>query len=188
MAEADKSFWQTLPGIITAIAALITALGGLLGILIQNDVIALGQAGDSSGQTSTTSTSAGDGTSGGASEKASSPGTAGSGLVAWSQAAAALVRKDGSSALVKAATVGLACNPGTLEFENGQRMSLELVRTIEFDAIYTENASADGTVTLLDGQQLTDPIHTWNCPVSGKNELGAVEIALDDIDRIEFQR
>jgi len=43
-------------------------------------------------------------------------------------------------------------------------------------------------VTLLDGGKLTDPIHTWNCPVAGSNELGPVAIQLQNIKRIDFQR
>jgi hypothetical protein len=106
----------------------------------------------------------------------------------WAQATATLVRQDGSSATVKAATVGLACTTETLAFKNGQRVKLELVRSIQFNAIYLENASADGVVTLLDGRELTDPIHTWNCPITGANELGKLEIKLNDIKRIDFHR
>ena len=39
MTETGKSFWHTAAGMITAVAALITALGGVLAILVQNDVI-----------------------------------------------------------------------------------------------------------------------------------------------------
>jgi hypothetical protein len=75
-----------------------------------------------------------------------------------------------------------------LAFENGQRVSLERVRSIRFDAIYLENSSADGVVTLLDGRDLMDAIDTWNCPVTGTNELGSLAIQLKDIKRIDFHR
>jgi hypothetical protein len=39
MAESGKNFWQTAPGVITAVAALITALGGVFAILVQNDML-----------------------------------------------------------------------------------------------------------------------------------------------------
>ena len=39
MSETGKSFWQTAPGVISAVATLITALGGVLAILVQNEVI-----------------------------------------------------------------------------------------------------------------------------------------------------
>lgn len=37
--ENKKSFWSTLPGILTGIAAVITAIGGTLGIMYQTGVI-----------------------------------------------------------------------------------------------------------------------------------------------------
>ena len=39
MGDTGKSFWRTAPGVITAVATLITAIGGVLGILIQNGII-----------------------------------------------------------------------------------------------------------------------------------------------------
>ena len=36
-----RSFWSTVPGILTGVATLITALGGLLGLLVQQKVINL---------------------------------------------------------------------------------------------------------------------------------------------------
>lgn len=188
MADTEKSFWQTMPGVITAVAALLTALGGLLGVLVQTGLIG---GSDDEVQTGTTPVVAE--APGGASGGTGSGGTRPSGAdastrIPWVEATATLVRKDGTSAKVKAATVSLACNPGNLAFKNGQRVSLDLVRSIDFSAVYLENASADGVVTLLDGRQLTDPIHTWNCPISGTSDLGRLDIQLEDIDRIDFHR
>ena len=181
MTETGKSYWHTAAGVITAVAALITALGGVLAILVQNDVIDWG--GDD-GTRVVADSPAGEGTD----QTGSGVTAKASPQVPWARATAALVRRDGSSVTVKAATVGLACDTQNLVFKNGQRVSLELVRSIQFDAIYVENASADGVVTLLDGQKLTDPIHTWNCPVTGANELGSLQIQLKDIHRIDFHR
>lgn len=189
MAETTKSFWQTAPGVITAVAALITAIGGVLGILVQNDVIGGGSDARTPGAAPTVAGArdGGDRSDAGSAVATTAPAEA-SDLVPWTEATATLVRKDGTSTTVKAPTVGLACDTQNLVFKNGQRVSLERVRVIEFDAIYVENSSADGVVTLLDGRQVTDAIHTWNCPISGANELGPVEIGLEDIERIDFHR
>ena len=109
-------------------------------------------------------------------------------LIPWDEATATFVRHDGTKTTVKAATVYLACEQGVIAFKNGQRVDLKVVSDIRYDSIHPDNASADGVVTLLDGRLLTDSIHTWNCPVVGSNDLGAVEIELDDIDRIRFNR
>ena len=181
MSDTGKGFWQTTTGVITAVAALITAIGGLLAILVQNDIIGGGRDREKqvvAGAPGAASVSQAD----------SEVTPSASSLVPWDRATATLVRRDGTSATVKAPTVGLACATESLAFKNGQRVRLELVRSIRFDAIYTENASADGVVTLLDGRELTDPIHTWNCPVTGATELGPIEIKLADIRRIDFRR
>ena len=185
MAETGKSFWHTAAGVITAVAALITAVGGLLAILVQNDIIGGGRDRETPAVAAAPGgASAGPPDSGAtAAASAKAPG-----LVAWDRATATFVRRDGTSATVKAPTVGLACATERLSFKNGQRVDLELVRSIRFDAIYTESSSADGVVTLLDGRELTDPIHTWNCPVTGANELGPLKVQLADIRRIDFHR
>lgn len=190
IAETSRNFWQTVPGVITAVAALITALGGVLGILAQNDL--LGRGGDAQESDTTqgaTGQPGGEDTDPAASGAAAGgPSTDASTLIPWGQATATLVRQDGTSVVVKAPTVGLACDTERLVFENGQHMELEDVRSIEFNAIYMENSSADAVVTLLDGRQMEDPVHTWNCPVTGTNELGSLDIELNDIQRIEFHR
>lgn len=190
MTEPGKSFWHTAPGVITAVATLITAIGGVLAILVQNDIV--GGSGDVGSRVVAV-------TPGGGADETfpevtssepmdPSPRMEPPSLIPWDRSSATLVRQDGTSATVKAPTVGLACATETLIFENGQRVNLQLVRSIQFDAIYFENSSADGIVTLLDGRELTDPIHTWNCPVTGTNELGSVSIELVDIKRIDFHR
>jgi hypothetical protein len=182
MTDTGKNFWQTTTGMITAIAALITALGGVLGILVQNDII-----GGPTRREEVVTPGGGDNKTPSAGGTRGSPSDTAT-LIPWDKATATLVRKDGTSATVKAPTVGLACATETLAFKNGQHVSLQRVRSIQFDAVFTETSSADGVVTLLDGRELTDPIHTWNCPVTGTNELGQVAIKPEDIRRIDFHR
>lgn len=192
MSETEKSFWHTAPGVITAVATLVTALGGVLAILVQNDIIGGADPGES--QVAAAPPEGGNAAPLVPDESAAGPSEASPATLettpatSWAGSAAVLMRRDGTRATVKAATVGLACSVGTVEFKNGQRLSMEQVGSIQFDAVYTENASADGVVTLLDGRTLTEPIHTWNCPVSGANELGPLSIPLTDIKRIDFRR
>jgi hypothetical protein len=186
MAEPSKGFWQTVPGIITAIAALITAVAGLLAILIQNHVIG---SKDEPPPTTTAGKQTPAATVGGPPRTgATSAGPPSGSFTPWEQANAVFTRIDGTSVTVLAATVGIACGTQKVILKNGQSIRLDLVRSIDFDVIYTDNASATGTVNLLDGREVKGPIHTWNCPIMGQNELGQVTIQLDDIDRIDFQR
>ena len=181
VADTDKGFWQTAPGVITAVAALITAVGGLLAVLLQTGVI----GGDSSPAPAASAVSSAAGSQGEQPDTGlTSPGS----LVPWDQATAVLTQRDGTTMSVRAATVGVACDTTKVVFKNGQSVDMQLVSSISFDAIFLDNASADGTVELLDGRTLTDPIHTWNCPITAENELGRVEIPLESIQSIEFQR
>jgi hypothetical protein len=185
MGDTGKSFWRTAPGIITAVATLITAIGGVLGILIQNGVVR------GAGEEPTRRVApppAGLGTADAPEVNSRQKPTDASTVTPWTKATATLVRKDGTTGTVSAPTVGVACATERLTFKNGQRISLDQVRSIRFDAIYLESSSANGVVTLLDGRELTDPIDTWNCPVTGTNELGPLEIQLKDIRRIDFHR
>lgn len=109
-------------------------------------------------------------------------------LVSWDVAFATLERRDGTTAIARASSLALACTAETLEFMNGQRLSLELVESIQFDAASADTGSADGVVTLLDGREFTDPIRTRNCPIQGTTELGPISIPLEDIERIDFSR
>jgi hypothetical protein len=119
----------------------------------------------------------------------SPPGTAEqSTLVPWDEATAIFERRDGTAATVTAPSVMLACDTGRLRFENGQTISLQIVESVRFDSVDMNTATAAGAVTLLDGRELTDPIFTWNCPVSGTTDLGPLSIELDDIRRINFDR
>lgn len=186
MSDSGRSFWHTAPGVITAVAALITALGGVLAVLVQNDLI--GRSGDRGGELAIEREAPGSAALP-AEVAAPARGSPPSGsLTPWASADATLTRRDGTGTTVRAPTVGLACATETVEFKNGQRVRLDLVRSIRVDAVYMENGSADGVVTLLDGRELTDPIHTWNCPVTGASDLGPVSIELANIRRIDFHR
>ena len=188
MAETETSFWRTAPGMITAVAALITAVGGVLGILLQSGVLGADSDARASDPDQAVSGDSSSVSSDGTGTDATTGSTSDPSLIPWDEATATFVRQDGTQTTVKAATVYLACEQGVIEFKNGQRVDLKLVRDIGYDSIYLDNASADGVVTLLDGRRLTYSIHTWNCPVVGSNDLGTVEIELDDIKRIQFNR
>jgi hypothetical protein len=65
---------------------------------------------------------------------------------------------------------------------------LELVASIQFDSINRDNTSADGVVKPLDGRELTSPMATWNCPSMAFDDLGSLDIDVDDIQRIDLNR
>jgi hypothetical protein len=191
MAESPKGFWHTAPGFITAVAALVTALAGGLGILIQSGLIGGGDGAAVDGSVATDTVAAAPSSEpgdAGLDVNAGAPASETAGPVPWDEATATLTRHDGTETEVKASTVYLACDRGQLAWKNGQKIHLDRVLSVEYEAVYREDGSADGVVTLLDGRQITDTIHTWNCPVMASNDLGRVEVPLDEVARLDFDR
>jgi hypothetical protein len=175
--------------VVAAVVSLIATVLALLGIRLLRDDGAGHDDARSAAPTATEHAGITTEPAGGVLPAGSTPGaTERSTLVPWDVATATLERRDGTTATVNATSLALACNTGNLRFENGQTISLELVASIQFDAINPDNSSADGVVTLLDGRELTDPIDTWNCPIHGTAELGPIDIQLDDIQRIDLNR
>jgi hypothetical protein len=156
--------------------------------LIAIGFLALGRIGDPEDEGATGPVATPSATERTAATTAPAGGTTERTLVPWDVAFATLERVDGTTAVVKASSVRLACTTDTLKFMNGQTISLDRVESVRFDAVFLDDASANGAVMLLDGRELTDPIHTWNCPVGGTTELGPLEIPLEDIKRIDFSR
>lgn len=194
MAETGKGFWHSAPGVVTAVAALLTAVGGLLGILLQYDVLPPGgRAGDAGpdGVAPAPVATSDDASDPRVATRAPDPGTsaAASALVPWTDARASLVRMDGTTLDVRAMTVGLTCDRQRLAVSDGRTIGLEDVRSIRFDAVFTESpGTADATVELLDGTVLTESVLTRNCPVSASDERGPVSVPMPDIARIDFLR
>ena len=122
------------------------------------------------------------------SEGSSAAGADQAALVPWEEATATFERTDGTTTIVRASTVALACATGNLELTNGQTVSLEKVRHIHFDTNHSDTGTIDAVVTLLDGRELQDPIRTRNCPIGGTTDLGPLAIPPDDIRRITFDR
>ncbi len=197
-----KSFWQTVPGVITAVAALVTAVGGLIGILVQSGLFGSGddqravatppsvEASTIVDQTPSSASSPSSGQTPEESPVAQSPEPAGGSpdLVPWTRATATIVRADGRRTEVRASTVNLSCGAPSVTFASGQTIPLERVRSIAITAVFASNATADATVTLLDGRRTSDTISTRNCPVQAETDLGPVVVELSDVRRIGFGR
>ncbi|MFC5379980.1 hypothetical protein [Aquipuribacter nitratireducens] len=196
MAETGRGFWHSAPGVITAVAALLTAVGGLLGILFQYDVLPPGGRAADAGPPAAapavvaTSDDASDphGAAAATASGSSAP-DADPPLVPWTDARASLVRDDGTTLDVRAMTVGLTCDRQRLAFVDGRTIQLEDVRSIRIDAVFTESPGfADATVELLDGTVLTESVLTRNCPVAAADERGTVSVPVADVARIDFLR
>ena len=183
-------WWQTLPGIVTAIATLVTAVGGLLVILAQTGMI--GGTGASREPDTTPRVAADARGSGPASSGApragvsSPPHTEDAALKPWAQSDVVVTRRDGRTTIVRADTFS-NCLTGiqTLTLAGGQMVAFDLMRAI--DVVESNPISATVVITLLDGRTVEDRTAA-NCDLFGYNTLGRFSVLFTDVKRVEFLR
>lgn len=178
MSEGDKSWWTTMPGLLTALAAIITAVGGL--------VATLGQAGVLGGKPASLAAS-------------SSPGHVEPAVPVAARPAEPSTRPQSaadppSPAAIKAVRVTtktgdvVALRPtatilgATIPLKTGQEVPFDRLERIDFTQPW------DGTLklALVGGASMDGAVE--NLPLSGSNELGGYLKMLSEIRRIEFDR
>lgn len=177
MAEGDKSWWTTMPGLLTALAAIITAVGGL--------VAAVGQAGLFGGKNSAPAApSAAVAPQAAAVESArpQAPPPAQPSAAAEPAAAITGVRvttKAGDVVVLRPTATILGA---TMPLKSGQEVPFERIERIDFTQPW------DGTLKLVLVGGASIDGSSENLPLSGSNELGAYLKMLSEIRRIEFVR
>ena len=201
-----KSWWGTMPGVLTALAGIITAVGGLVAVLSQNGLIGAKATGAGIGPASSSTPGANVATP--ATPQAAQPtagpspvataappstvGGAGPGMIAHSPAevlsglkargfvGVAVTHKDGSTvALAPGVELG---SDQAVTLSNGQKVLFDRITSIEIEQPW------DGGVklNLVNGQQLVTK--ATNYGFSGKNELGPYSVLLENLKRIDFVR
>jgi len=182
----SQSWWQTLPGILTATAAILTAVSGLLAILFQNGVI--GGKHDAAPPSATTvhsPASSSPGTASSASTQA--PGT----LKPWSKSDVVITTNEGVSSTLRAESLSNCISVNhALTTGSGQDIPFEKMRRFEVlraDAVDAPNAKATVLITLLDGTKIEDVV-TAGCDIFGYNDVGRFTTYFQRLKRVDFQR
>ena len=184
-----RSWWSTLPGVITALAGLVTAIGGFLVVLAQlgiwNGKPAQPVGGSTSPNVAPSSTAT--------APRTPPPvvaGVAAAPTVPHGQAAppplegrpykAVVVTTEDDGKVTLGPTAQIAGK--TLPLENGLSIDLDKIASIEM------RPPGDGSVrvTLIDGQVLET--RAIGSTISGSNELGNYVSLLRKLRRIEFVR
>lgn len=191
MAEGEsgaRSWWATLPGVLTALAALITAVGGVLALLAQQGIWP-----DKSGKPVAAAAPAAAPTlslSPPAANVAATPSAA-----ATSASTGSVVRESGLTASPYKAVRVTALDRSitdllpsaeiygtSLDLENGQRVDFEKLASIDIEQPW------DGRVrlTLVNGTTLQAVAASRT--LVGRNELGQYMAGINTLRRIEFVR
>lgn len=176
MADADKNWWTTVPGLLAALAAIITAVGGL--------VAALSQAGVFGGKSAEPAAAAPP-PAGVEAPAAAKPDPAAPEAAAPAAPAPAALKgvrvttKDGSVVELRPTATILG---STIPLQSGQEVPFERLERIDITQPW------DGTLklALVGGRSMEAT--ALNLPLSGSNELGVYLKMMSDIRRIEFVR
>jgi hypothetical protein len=188
--QHTTSWWQTLPGVLTALAGVITAVSGLVALLYQNGV--LGHKGDAA---TATQASAGASISTPTPPKALPEATpvppAQPVQKPWSEATAVVVGRDGSETRLRAESFSNCISVGhDLTLTSGQSVPFERMARFEVqraDDHTSPNPKAHLLITLLDGTAVPGVVEA-NCDLFGHNDLGRFTTYFDQIRMVRFER
>jgi hypothetical protein len=171
-------FWTTLPGFLTAIAALLTAIVGAYGIFgpKPNQPVKVVSGPVQSG----------------AREPQPSPSTPPSVTPDHANATATITESDGSNITVRASS--LVWNPsitlGEIGLSSGQSIALDKIKAI--DVLSVEDTTTRVRVTLLDSKVIESSLTGGRVDLGtrfeGESDVGKVSIRISLVKRIAFQR
>ncbi len=177
---SSQSWWQTLPGMLTAAAAILTAITGLLATLFQYGIIGRNdakdvRAGDPSKISSSSNTS---------SDRSGNPAP-------WSKSSVVMTLRDGAVTTLRAETLSNCISVNhELTLESGQDIPFEKLKSfavLKVDPIGAPNAKATLDITLLDGRTLQDTVGA-GCDIFGYNDLGRFNTTFQQLKQVEFKR
>lgn len=177
-----NSWWQTLPGILTGVAAVVTAVSGLVGLLFQQGV--LGRKAESAApvaeqakvQPAPAATQGAPATPAGKS---------------WAEAVASITLRGGQVTRVPASTFRHCISVGEdLTLDSGQAVPFEKMRGFDVaraDAPGTAGGKASLVIHLLDGSELKGTMDA-HCDLFGTNDLGRFSTTFDKLQGVRFER
>ena len=176
MAEPEKkqSFWSTMPGILTGVAAVLTAVTGLW-LAIAPHEHAGGGAEHASGavppvQCATPPASM--------AQNTSSAQTANQGSVVVTSRAGEVTR-------LSRRTFVHNFTDKSIELTSGQTIAFEKIKTMDFLAEHSELDMVDVKVTLTDGRTVDGDLRR-NYAFTGESDLGPFRILVQDVKQIAF--
>jgi hypothetical protein len=192
MSEPQKaaSWWQTVPGVLTALAAVLTAASGLAALLFQHGV--LGEK--MTEPTARVQPAPQVAPSSGAADPRPSTSVARPAAAAatrsWPDAQAAVLAKDGSTTRVRADSFSHCISVNhEIAFDAGQSIPFERMagfEVLQADDHGSPNAKAKLRVELLDGTAVAGTVDAA-CDLFGTNSLGRFTTYFDRVRSVRFE-
>lgn len=184
--QKSSSWWQTLPGVLTALAALITALGGVAALLFQYGILG-SQSEPGPGHPSATSAPLAMQPANTANAPLPMPV---SGKV-WADAEAVVLTREGATTRLRANSLSNCISVDhELTLENGQAVPFEAMSGFEVlhsDGHTQPEARAKVRVALLAGGTLEGTVKA-GCDLFGYNDVGRFTTYFDRLQSVRFAR
>jgi hypothetical protein len=172
LAQSDKpAFWTTLPGVLTGIAALLTAATGLL-IVVHPHGFGGAATGSGTERAKTTAVEGGDSSL----SSASSPQQG-------KKATVLAAGKDGTETRVFRNSFRDSYSGEAIQLKNGQSISFEKIRAIDFLEVH--EYEQDVRVTLTDGRAVDGVIMSGE-QITGDTDIGPFSISVKNLKRVLF--
>jgi hypothetical protein len=177
VAESEKkqSFWMTLPGFLTGIAAVLTAVTGLLVVMYPH-----GFAGPKDRPPVGSATEPAQA----ASSAAGVPG-ASAAPAARQRSTVLVTAKDGTETRVSLNSFRDSYSGEAVQLKNGQSIPFDKIRSVDFLEVH--EYEQDVRVTLMDGRALDGAIMSGE-QMTGDTDIGPFSISVKSLKRILFER
>ena len=190
--DAKPSFWQTLPGLITAFAGLLTAVGGLIVVLMQLGVIGKAEPQPTPGGTPAVVQSPGRtvAAGGASSQGLGSDSSVSSNPASWEAIRARWTPTSGPQRLTQASTVRYCISTGDgIKLDDTQDVPFEQMRKLTIvgtpPPALTPGGRANLRIDLVNGRTITGTMKV-DCDFIGYDDVGRFSYYPDRLRSIEF--
>ncbi len=174
-----QNFWTTIPGILTGVAALLSAVTGLL-------VVMHHPAGTDTAAGHTEAAIVSGAQTGAATSTA--PQTSSSALpIPKSGGDVTLTSRAGDVTKLPVKSFRHNYTEDAIQFKSGQSISFEKIQSIDFLNVNDDAHEVEVRVTLVDGRALEGQLAT-NYAFKGESDLGSFLIFVEDVKQIAFPR
>ena len=189
--KSDGSWWRTVPGILTAAAATITAVTGLIVALQQSGWIGSGNPSPqhekvaSAGPVSALAPTAAPAAATRAVTQSPAQSNPAAAPRPWSESEAVITSTEGLVTVVNAESLSNCISTGKdLTLSSGQSIVFEKMRSFEF---MRDNVRPTVVITLLNGKTVQGTM-SMGCDIAGTNDLGRFSLPFEKVKRVEFKR
>lgn len=183
--EKKQNFWTTMPGILTGLAALLTAATGLWVAIGPHDKPAANEHPAAVTAPTPLQSSAPGSAPPVSTQQTPAPGAAATGQSA--QYPVVLTSRAGDVTRLSAKTFVHNYTDKAIELTSGQTIAFERIKTIDFFTVHPDERSIDVKVTLTDGR-VVDGALKKDYAFNGESDLGPFHIFVQDVKQIVFAR